>query len=316
MLSETFLSQLQRIAPVRREEPLALHVTLRIGGPAEAYLQARGCRQLRQAAALAHQWEAPLFLLGAGSNLLVSDRGLRGLVVETWANRDAPLNLPSPGQPLCPEAMPVWAFAGTPLPRLARRAARAGLAGLEWAVGIPGTVAGGVVNNAGAHGGDMAGVVRSVLVATPAGERVLDPADLDFGYRQSVFRQEAPAAAAPGTILAVELALTRDAPEAIQARMAQYADYRRSTQPSQRSVGSIFKNPEGFAAGWLIEQTGLKGQRAGDAQISSKHANFIVNRGHATAAAVEELILLAQDAVRETFGLTLELEIQRVGEGS
>ena len=315
MLAEGFLSELQTLLPVKREEPMARHTTFHIGGPADAYVQARTCQQLQQAVSLAQQWEVPLFVLGAGSNLLVGDKGIRGLAVETWANADLSSERLWMKASSCASPVRVWAFCGMPLPRLAYQTARAGLAGLEWAVGIPGTVGGGVVNNAGAHGGAMADVVRAVLVQEAGGQRVLTQEELAFGYRASHFRGPDAETGTPPVILAAELELTPEAPEILEARIAENVAHRHTTQPSQRSVGSIFKNPEGHAAGWLIEQVGLKGHRIGDAQISSKHANFIVNRGHALATEVNELVYLAQAKVAATFSIRLELEIQRVGAG-
>lgn len=314
MLADAFLSELQKLLPVRREEPMARHTTFHIGGPADAYVQARTCQQLQKAVALALHWEVPLFVLGAGSNLLVGDKGIHGLVVETWANEDLPAERLQMKASSCVSPVRVWAFCGMPLPRLAYQTARAGLAGLEWAVGIPGTVGGGVVNNAGAHGGAMADVVRLILVQEAGGQRVLTQEELAFGYRVSHFRGPAAELGTTPVILAAELELTPEAPEMLEARIAENVAHRRTTQPSQRSMGSIFKNPEGHAAGWLIEQVGLKGHRIGDAQISAKHANFIVNRGRATATEVNELIYLAQERVAATFGIQLELEIQSVGE--
>lgn len=312
-LAETFLTTLERIAPVRRGESLAPHTTFRIGGPAAAYVRAGDCETLRKVAALASEWEAPLFVMGGGSNLLVSDKGIPGVVVETWTNKVS-LQAQMPSQH-SEEALHTWVYCGAPLPRLATNAARAGLAGLEWAVGIPGTVGGAVVNNAGAHGGAISDLLCSVLVWEPQGERTFSGQELGLSYRSSNFRRAWANCRPSPVILAAELALRPEEPQHIQARMAEHGAYRRSTQPSQRSIGSIFKNTPEHPAGWLLEQAGLKGYRIGDAQVSTKHANFIVNRGGATAAAVNELICYAQDKVRVAFGIELEPEIQRVGEG-
>ena len=315
MSFEQFLSRLETLLPVRRGEPMADHTTFRIGGPAEAYVHPHDCLELHGVVVLAQEWEVPLFLLGAGSNLLVGDNGIPGLVVETWYNRDLPAEKLEAQARHGAASVRVNAFCGVPLPRIAYQTARAGLAGLEWAVGIPGTIGGGVVNNAGAHGSCMADVVQSVLVWSPQGERILMSHELGFGYRDSNFRTRNQDASPHQVIVSVELLLKPDAPEAIESRIAEHVAHRRATQPIQRSVGSIFKNPEGYAAGWLIEQAGLKGRRIGDAQISTKHANFIVNRGHANAAVVNELMLIAQTKIREDFGIQLEPEIQKVGEG-
>ncbi len=310
-LPEALIAALERVTPVRRNETLALHTTFRIGGPAEAYLHASDCVTLRQVATLAHQWETPLFVLGGGSNLLVGDDGISGLVVETWTN-----SAPLPSSATEPdEVVRAWVYSGTPLPRLATNAAKAGLAGLEWAIGVPGTIGGAVVNNAGAHGSDMSRQLNAVLVWDQEGERAMEPQEIEFSYRNSNFRSRWTGCTPKPVVLAAEVALHADEPQRVRERMDEHSAYRRATQPSQRSVGSIFKNTQEHPAGWLLEQAGLKGSRVGGAQISTKHANFIVNRGGARAAEVSELMLYAQEKVREAFHIELEPEIQRVGEG-
>ena len=248
MSVEQFLSRLETLLPVRRGEPLADHTTFRIGGPTEAYVHPHDCQELHKVVVLAQEWEFPLFLLGAGSNLLVGDNGIPGLVVETWHNQDLPAEMLQVEGRHGASSVRVRAFCGMPLPRIAYQTARAGLAGLEWAVGIPGTIGGGVVNNAGAHGSCMADVVQSALVWSPQGEHVLKSHELGFGYRDSNFRAQDQDASPPQVIVSVELLLRPEAPGAIESRIAQYVAHRRATQPSQRSVGSIFKNPEGYAA--------------------------------------------------------------------
>ena len=315
MLTHTsaFVVELERLLPARRQEPMSRHTTFQIGGPADYYAQAQTVAQLRSVGALAHREGVPLFIIGAGSNLLVSDAGIAGLVVETWSNDDPLAQHPPQTDPDNPTQRVLRVYSGVPLPRLALRAAAAGLTGLEWAVGIPGTVGGGVVNNAGAHGSQMADIVRSVLVLDAQGERWVPQEELGYGYRTSNFRTQWVAGAPPPVVLAAELALTEAAPAAIQQRIQEYTAHRKATQPSQRSIGSIFKNPPRQAAGWYLDQAGLKGAAVGDAQISTKHANFIVNRGKATAAQVTELMAVAQQRVGEVFGVRLEPEIQPVG---
>jgi len=311
-LSSAFLAELERLTPVRRNEPLARHTTMAIGGPAEAYVEAHDCDRLAAVAALAQREGVALFLLGGGSNLLVSDAGLEGLVVETWSNVDALTGHP-PAPVAGSGAVRLHAFCGVPLPRLAHQTAKAGLSGIEWAAGIPGTVGGGIVNNAGAHGGCMADTVRQVHVLRDGRAERLSAAEVGFTYRHTNFRGVWAAQHPAVVILAAELELQPAAPTTCEHRVQECVEYRRATQPAQRSVGSIFKNPPGNAAGRLIEQTGLKGATSGDAEISTVHANFIVNRGRATARDVNALVALAQQRVYEQFGVTLELEIQRVG---
>jgi len=311
-LSSAFLAELERLVPVRRNEPLARHTTMSIGGPAEAYVEAHDCDRLAAVAGLAQRAGAGLFLLGGGSNLLVSDEGLAGLVVETWSNLDALTEhppAPVPGS----DAVRLHVFCGVPLPRLAHQTAKAGLSGIEWAAGIPGTVGGGIVNNAGAHGGCMADTVRQVHVLRDGRAERLPAAEVGFAYRHTNFRGVWAAENATPVILAAELELQAAAPVTCGQRVQECVEYRKATQPAQRSVGSIFKNPPGDAAGRLLEQAGLKGIACGDAEISTVHANFIVNRGRATAHDVNALVALAQRRVYEQFGVSLELEIQRVG---
>lgn len=308
MSIEHMLSELEKLAPVKREEPMSLHTTFHIGGPAEAYVQAHDCETLSSVLDIARQWETAVFMLGAGSNLLVDDSGIAGLVVETWTNRDVSL---AEGRKTA-DGVHLAAYCGIPLPRIARQAANAGMAGLEWAVGIPGTVGGGVVNNAGAHSGSMAEIVQSVRVWTAEGERIISNREIGFAYRNSRFRSGWAGCRNGPVVLSAELRLLPDEPAAVKSRMEEHSAYRKATQPAQRSVGSIFKNPENHASGWLIEQVGLKGTRIGDAQISPKHGNFIVNRGKARAADVRALVEMIQAKVEASFGIRLEPEIQEV----
>lgn len=303
MLNETFLSRLEAIVPVLRDEPMARHTTLNVGGPAAAYVSATDACALRDVLRLAREAEAPVFIMGAGSNLLVSDAGIDALAVHTWANSQT-LDIDE-------DTTAAWVYAGAPLPRIAYQAAAWGLSGLEWSVGVPGTVGGGVVNNAGAHGSDMASILRAVRIFDGQEERVLKKDDLGYGYRVSNFRSAW--ADAPPVVLEAEIEVRPDDKSAIKKRIEEYVTHRRTTQPSQRSVGSIFKNPPDKAAGKLIEEAGLKGRRAGDAEISTKHGNFIVNRGQARAGDVYELVTLIRETVKTAFGIDLELEIQPVG---
>lgn len=295
---------------LRRLEPMSRHTSFRIGGPADAYLHVHGEAQLAAAASLAWDAGTAVDFVGAGSNLLVADGGVAGLVVETRHNRD-PLDSAA-ARELPDGRRAFWVYSGVPLPRMAATAAKLGLSGLEWATGVPGTVGGGVVNNAGAHGSDMAGVVVAVRLWHRGGPREVPATALAFTYRSSALRLSGgPFLGA--VVLAAEIAFTPAPPAAIAARTAEFGAYRRATQPRESSVGSIFKNPPGDAAGRLIERAGVKGLRCGDAQISTKHANFIVNRGHARAADVVTLIRSARSAVLQEFGVELELEIQPFG---
>lgn len=288
---------------LRLDAPLARHTAARIGGPADALITVDSSAELSRAARYCWENELPFIVLGAGSNVLVSDRGVRGVVVVNRARRYRFFEETDPPQ--------VWAESGANFGALARAAAGRGLSGLEWAAGIPGTVGGAVVGNAGAHGGDMAGNLlwADVLVRSSEVER-WPLARFTYAYRTSALKE------APGEalVLAAQLQLARDEPAAIAGRMEVHLAHRRKTQPPGASMGSMFKNPPGDFAGRLIDEAGLKGVRVGDAEISSLHGNFFLNLGAARAVDVMELIEQARSAVAERFGVDLELEIERVGE--
>jgi len=291
-------------AHVRLNEPLARHTFYRIGGPADLFFRAQSAGELATAVKLARQSGVPCFVLGIGTNLLVSDYGVRGLVVQ---NRARAVTWTEMG-----DQMWVTAESGASLSRLARQAARQGWAGLTWACGIPGTVGGGVVQNAGAHGACLADVLQSVTVLDEGDAAQRIPAgNLELGYRSSIFKEKTGRA---WVILAAEMVLQRGDPEELAARIAGHDAWRRERQPVGASCGSVFKNPPGDYAGRLIEAAGLKGQRVGGAEISPLHANFIVNAGGAMARDVVALIDRARDEVKRQFGVSLELEIELVGE--
>jgi len=294
---------------IRRAAPLARYTAARVGGPAEMLLEVRTANELAQAVTLIWQESLDYALLGGGSNVLVSDAGIRGVVL---LNRARKVRFDDTAQPPT-----VWAESGANLGLVARQAALRGLAGLEWAAGIPGTVGGAVYGNAGAHGSDMAGnlLVAEILhcmelrpAQAPARER-WDMEKLVLSYRSSLIKRS------PGkaVILAALLRLQKGDPAAIQAKMDELVEYRRKTQPPGASMGSMFKNPPGDYAGRLIEAAGLKGLVVGDAQISSVHANFFLNRGKASAADIYGLIGQARQAVLDRFGIELELEIEILG---
>jgi UDP-N-acetylmuramate dehydrogenase len=297
---------LAAIAPVREHEPLARHTTFGIGGPADLFMTAHSARQLADAFVTARRHDLPVFVLGSGSNILVGDRGIRGLVIESRA-RAVTGPTPLPDGRAC-----VVAESGVPFAALARRLCRAGYAGLEWAVGIPGTLGGAVVYNAGAYGGDLANVLVSARVVDVTGrERELSAAELGLEYRGSAFTR---GLLRDQVVLTVTLAVTPGDRDALLHRVAELDARRLATQPRGRNAGSIFKNPPQAAAWWLIDQVGLRGHRIGDAEISVKHANFFCNAGQATAADMKRLIELAEQRVRERFGIELEREVHLVGE--
>jgi UDP-N-acetylmuramate dehydrogenase len=290
----------------RRGEPLSRHTSLRVGGPADLYVKATTVDAVVTWVRLARERDLPApLVLGRGSNVLASDRGVRGVVIEVACAAHT-LTVRGDTGLLTVEA-------GASLPALAYQLARDGWGGFEQAIGIPGSVGASVVNNAGAHGWSMSDNVTRVEVLGPQGSVYELPADkLAFEYRGSRFKHQH--RTERELVLRVDMTVDREDPATLQTAMADYTAHRRRTQPTDPSVGSMFKNPPGDYAGRLIEAVGLKGHRVGQAQISPKHANFFVNLGGATAADVTALIHAARAAVRESFGISLELEIEPIGD--
>jgi UDP-N-acetylmuramate dehydrogenase len=289
-------------------EPLSAHTSYRIGGPADLFVTVESQDELCRIVALTIEWQVPYFLLGAGTNVLVSDRGIRGLVIKSRARG---LKFEVRGG----EAI-LWAEAGALLKDLVRESMRRGLAGLEWAAGIPGTVGGAVVGNAGAYGGYVSDVMTQVAILRADGDiEVLRVEEVGFGYRTSRFRAaNRERRAAMPVVLAAQFKLQPESVKVLQERVAEYTRQREARQPSEPSAGSVFKRTDQYPAGFLIEQAGLKGRRIGNAQISPKHANFIVNLGEARASDVKALMDAARDEVLKQFGIELELEQELVGE--
>ena len=284
------------------DELMSKHTSFRIGGLAELYIVARDTEELCRWMGIIRQHEAPYFLLGNGTNILVSDEGIRGLVIK---NECQEMRLGEDDGTI------VYAEAGASLARLAAQASQAGLSGLEWAIGVPGTVGGAIVTNAGAFGSSIADVLLEVSVLDCDGVvRTLQDDDLGFGYRSSRFLGQKPRE----VILSTRLSLNKGEKKLIETCLNRYIERRRATQPSELSAGSVFRNPIGGAAGWFIEQAGLKELSVGDAQVSEKHANFIINRGQARAQDVLDLIERVREEVQRRFGVRLELEIELVGD--
>ena len=275
---------------------MAGHTTFRIGGPARRLVRPGTASELAQLLELAWAEGWPWLVVGNGSNLLVSDQGVDRLVIHTGGlERSERL-----------EGDRVQAEAGLSLASLAVFAQRQGLTGLEFAHGIPGSLGGAVCMNAGAYGGEMCQVVETVTAWFPGeGVRSLTAEELDFAYRRSVFSRR------PGVVLSAQFRLSPGDPEEIKARMEELIRRRREKQPLEYpSAGSTFKRPAGHFAGGLIEQCGLKGVRVGGAQVSEKHAGFLINAGGATCADVLALIELVRDTVRERTGVELEPEVK------
>jgi UDP-N-acetylmuramate dehydrogenase len=285
---------------ISRDVPMAEHTTFRIGGPADVLVSPRSLEQLRTAICLCRENHFSLLILGSGSNLLVADRGIRGVTVRIG---------PELSQVRI-EGETVWAQAGIGLGELARQAASSQLTGLEFAEGIPGTLGGAIVMNAGAYGGEMRQIVESVEAFSPSGqERTFQADELEYGYRHSIFQTNG------YVVTSACLSLHRGEAAKIWQRIHEYSESRASKQPLEYpSAGSVFRRPAGFFVGPLLEQLGLKGYRIGGAEISNKHAGFIVNTGKATARDVLALVEHARKTAWETMGVDLQPEIRIVGD--
>ena len=304
-MNEDFIRELRAAAPVRLNEPLSRHTTFGVGGPADAYVTARSETQLRMAYALARRHGVTVLIFGSGSNILVGDGGVRGLTIE---NRTNEIEGPSPNG----AGFKVRVASGASFAAVARRLSSAGYAGIEWACGIPGSLGGAVLTNAGAYGASLSDVLKGVRLGDEHGDVVeLGPDDLGLSYRQSAFSR--------GTIrdkvvLTVDLHVDRGDPRALRARVRELDEQRKAAQPPGRNCGSVFKNPDDHPSWWYVDQVGLRGHRIGNAQFSEKHANFILNLGGATATDILALMELARKRVRDQSGVELEPEVMLVGE--
>ena len=281
-------------------EPMKNHTTFRIGGPADALALPKTPEEVAEVVRFCHEHAQPYYVLGNGSNLLVSDEGYRGLVLQLYRNfNDIQVN----GETITVQA-------GAMLAAVARTAYQTGLTGLEFASGIPGTIGGAVVMNAGAYGGEMKNVLKEVTVLTKEGEVLVIPAKaLELGYRTSVIPKNR------WIVLGAVLQLKKGDQEQILARMEELKEQRITKQPLDLpSAGSTFKRPEGYFAGKLIMDAGLRGFTVGGAQVSEKHCGFVVNRGNATAADVWELICEVKRRVKEMTGVELEPEVKLLGD--
>ena len=281
-------------------EPMSRHTTFRIGGPAEIFLMPESFEQIRDILLLCRQEQLPYFVLGNGSNLLVSDSGYRGVIIQMDRNMgDIKL-----------EGTEIRACAGALLSSIAAVARKASLTGFEFAGGIPGTLGGAAVMNAGAYGGEMKDVLREVTVMTKDGEILILPAErLEMGYRTSIIRK------AGYLVLEAVISLEPGDPREILDRTKELAEKRTEKQPlDYPSAGSTFKRPEGYFAGKLIMDSGLRGYRVGGAQVSEKHCGFVINTGDATAKDVRELMDHVIRTVKEKYGVTLEPEVKFLGE--
>ena len=291
---------LEQLCP---NEPMCNHTSFKIGGPADLLVKATDAGQIAGAMALCRQHGLPCFVMGNGSNLLVSDAGIEGVVIKISEGYDA-MAIDENGA--------LYAESGTLLSALAAYALSKSLTGLEFAAGIPGTLGGAVFMNAGAYDGEMRHVVTSVDLLMPDGQTATRScADMQFAYRSSV------AQTCGAVILKTRFSLCQGDPEAIHGKMADFAERRSTKQPlSYPSAGSIFKRPAGHYAGKLIRDSGLAGFAIGGAQVSAKHCGFIINTGGATAKNVIDLIAAIQQTVYDKYGVKLETEVRAIGSGS
>ncbi|GAB4540557.1 MAG: UDP-N-acetylmuramate dehydrogenase [Anaerolineales bacterium] len=288
-------------AAVQENVPLAPYTSARIGGPADALISANSADELAAIMQVIWSQGARYTLLGGGSNVLVSDKGVRGIVI---LNRAKALRFDEG------EAPAVWSESGVVFSNLANRCAAKGFGGLEWAATVPGTVGGAVYGNAGAFGGDMTQNLIWAEVLTRNGRKQMTLMDMNYSYRSSVFKNGNEHA----IILSALLRLKNADKEGVSATIQSFSERRKATQPPGASMGSMFKNPTGDYAGRLIEAAGLKGTRIGNAEISKTHANFFINHGETKASDIRALIELAQKTVREKFNVKLELEVELMGE--
>ena len=305
--SSTFLPALREKYGEMLQENVVLanYTTAKVGGPADALIVASSSHELEDIFTTLWKLNCPVHLLASGANVLFSDAGFRGVVVVNHA-RNVKIDLHH-------ETPSVWAESGANLSSMARQAGLRNLSGMEWATTVPGSVGGAVYGNAGAFGSNTAASLKVAEILHPTeGKQEWPVEKLEYGYRTSWLKRN------PGkvVILAARFELSPGQPEAIQARMSEFSARRRETQPQGASMGSTFKNPEGDHAARLIEAAGLKGTRVGGAQISEKHANFFINIDNATASDYYSLIQLAKSRVSEAFGVSLELEIELVGDFS
>ena len=276
-----------------------MHTTFRVGGPADYFVMPESSGEVQQVISLCREEKMPYYVIGNGSNLLVSDEGYRGVILQIYRTMSR----------IEAEGTLIRAQAGALLSAIAAKAYENSLTGFEFAAGIPGTIGGASVMNAGAYGGEMKDVIRSVTVLDRDGKiRKIEREDLEMGYRISIISKE-------GYItLEAEIELSEGKPEEIKALMDDLRTMRVTKQPLEYpSAGSTFKRPEGYFAGKLIQDTGLAGFQVGGAQVSEKHCGFVINKENATAADIDSLMRQVSEKVKEKFGVTLEPEVKRLG---
>ena len=301
-MNNEFLNELRKKTGtgfIFEKEPMKQHTTFRVGGPADV-LVTPSAEELPEIVALCQKFGVPYYIVGNGSNLLVGDKGIRGVVIEMTSRM---------GDIVC-EGETVIAGAGASLGRVAAKAAEEGRTGIEFAAGIPGTVGGAVVMNAGAYGGEMKDIITSVLVMDEFGEKKeLSARELDFSYRHSCIPEKR------YIVLQITMRLRKGCTDEIRAKMSELREMRISKQPLEYpSAGSTFKRPEGYFAGKLIMDAGLRGFQVGGAQVAEKHCGFVINKDNASAADIYRLMQEVTAKVEAEFGVTLEPEVKMLGE--
>ncbi|MCD8021258.1 MAG: UDP-N-acetylmuramate dehydrogenase [Clostridiales bacterium] len=301
MIQEFYQNMKQQLpeGTILEQEPMNRHTSFRIGGPADIFVQPATIDEVWQVLSMARDKKVPFFVMGNGSNLLVSDEGFRGMILHMGGNlRDISV-----------EGDMIYAQAGAMLGNVARTALEYGLTGMEFAAGIPGSLGGAVCMNAGAYGGEMKDILVDAEVLTPDGEiKTLSVDELELSYRHSVIFER------NYVVLAAHIRLSSGDKSQIKIRMDELAQARKEKQPLEYpSAGSTFKRPQGYFAGKLIQDAGLKGYTVGGAQVSEKHSGFVVNRGGATAEEVLFLMQQVRRKVKERFGVELEPEVRLLG---
>ncbi len=304
-MNSNLVPELRKVAPVKLNEPMARHTTFGVGGPADIFLAVKTEEQLRMSFAISRRHDAGVFIFGSGSNILVGDGGIRGVVIE---NQNSEVIGPERNG----DGYKIRVGSGMSFAALARRLASGGFAGIEWACGIPGSMGGAVVSNAGAYGQSLRDVLVGVRLTDSRGEIMeITPGELELSYRNSAFTH---GKLQNEIVLTVDLRVQDGDPEQLKERVRQLDQQRRGAQPPGRNCGSVFQNPAERSAWQYIDDVGLREHRIGNAQFSTQHSNFIQNLGGAAAADVRALITLAQDRVREQFGVELIPEVMFVGE--
>ena len=302
-MNQNIYNQLIQIIDKTRvliDEPMKKHTTFRVGGNADYFVMPRTTEEVQKVVALCKNENLPYYILGNGSNLLVGDKGYRGVIIQIYKEMNK----------IIVEGECIRAQAGALLSKVGSVALEAGLTGFEFAAGIPGAVGGAVVMNAGAYGGEMKDILASATVLTEDGTILtLKNEELELGYRTSIIAKK------NYIVLEAEYQLQRGDEAEIRAKMDELKKQRVTKQPLEyASAGSTFKRPEGYFAGKLIQDAGLRGFQVGGAQVSEKHCGFVINKGDATAADIVELMNQVSEKVYQEFGVTLEPEVKRLGE--